>query len=337
MAHKEFIMFINVVQKAQTLFKDFETREDKRLSLANPIFSWHVKYLTYRRKKVVLFAHDASTLTIVLFDINAKNRSQIKDRFEERLVEVCRENKVPQFCIDEYLKTAGDWQVEPTLNRSKLGSLNEVSMMLEMYLDDNVIDESFLSNKLSDFLRNLGSKNYTFASDIADIMQSKNFIWHEAKKVSYKKIDTSHLQDISEELKKLAITDEDYSYTTDLSKIDRKIKRFGELNNELIDSFIENVKEDYSEKTLKSYRSTLIFYLNECLAYHFMTAFQLEAASIGDLYLHGSSMTEVKRVQRSMGKFYQFLAQAGLVDADFAKKMKQSMRSDIESIDEFWY
>jgi hypothetical protein len=33
----------------------------------------------------VIFTHDASTLTVVLFDVNAKNRSQMQARFEERL------------------------------------------------------------------------------------------------------------------------------------------------------------------------------------------------------------------------------------------------------------
>lgn len=47
-------MFINVVQKAQSLFKDYPMKEDKQTALANPVFSWHVKYLTYNRKKVVI-------------------------------------------------------------------------------------------------------------------------------------------------------------------------------------------------------------------------------------------------------------------------------------------
>lgn len=330
-------MFINVVQKAQPLFKDYQFKENKELALANPLFSWHVKYLTYRRKKVVVFIHDASSLTIVLFDVNAKNRSQMKARFEERLADVYKKKSLSQDDLNKYLDIAGDWQIGPTVNRSKVGNLNEVSMVVDRFLDDNEIDEAFLSERLSDFMRNLGSKKYTLGNDIPNIMQVQNFEWHEAKKLNSGKIDISHLQDVRTELKKLAVMDEDYSFTTDLSKIDRKIKKIGELNNELIDSFIDSVKNDYSEKTLKSYRSTLVFYLDEYLAYHFTTAFDRDAASIGELYLHGSSMTEVKRVQRSMGKFYQFLMQNGLVDVDFVKDMKRSMKLDVEAIDDYWY
>lgn len=78
-------MFLNVVQKVQSLFKDYPMKADKQNALANPIFSWHMKYLNYKRKKIVIFTHDASTLTVVLFDVNAKNRSQMQARFEERL------------------------------------------------------------------------------------------------------------------------------------------------------------------------------------------------------------------------------------------------------------
>lgn len=86
------------------------------MALSNPIFSWHVKYLTYRRKKVVFFTHDASTLTVVLFDVNAKNRSQIKERFEERLSELWKKFGLSQENLEEYLKQAGEWRVGSTLN-----------------------------------------------------------------------------------------------------------------------------------------------------------------------------------------------------------------------------
>lgn len=41
-------------------------------------------------------------------------------------------------------------------------------------------------------------------------------------------------------------------------------------------------------------------------------------------------MAEVKRIQRSMNKFYQFLSKTELIEADFASDMKQMMKDDID-------
>jgi hypothetical protein len=47
-------------------------------------------------------------------------------------------------------------------------------------------------------------------------------------------------------------------------------------------------------------------------------------------------MTETKRVQRTMNKFYQFLAQEKLIESDFVKEIKQLMKSSIESVEDVW-
>ena len=329
-------MFINVVQKAQSLFKDYPMKEDKQTALANPVFSWHVKYLTYKRKKVVIFTHDASTLTVVLFDVNAKNRSQMKARFEERLADVCQNMGISQATLNEYLKAAGDWQIGPTVSRSQIGHLNEVSMIVELYLDDHETDEALLSNDLSNSVRTLGSGNYVHYSSVPEALVANNLVWHKAE-VSSKEVDVAHLQEVCKKLKEVAVMAEDYSSTNDYAKIDRQIAKIGKWNDELIVSFSGYIKDDYSEKTVKSYQKTLTFYLNEYLAYHFNSIFDYDASTVGDLYLHGSSMTETKRVQRSMNKFYQFLAQEKLIDNDFVKEMKELMKSSIESVEDAWY
>ncbi|MFH5811555.1 DUF6933 domain-containing protein [Companilactobacillus sp. FL22-1] len=321
-------MFINVVQKAQSLFKDYPMKEDKQTALANPVFSWHVKYLTYNRKKVVIFSHDASTLTVVIFDVNAKNRSQMKARFEEQLAEVCQNMGISQATLNEYLKTAGDWQIGPTVNRSQVGHLNEVSMVVEQYLDANETDEVLLSNDLTSSVRNLDSDNFVHYSSVPEALAVKNLVWHKAK-VNSKKVDNTHLQDICKKLKEAAVTAKKYSSSDDYEKIDQQIITIGNLNDELIASFSDYLKDDYSKKTVKSHQNMLKLYLNEYLAYHLKTLFDDDASSVGDLYFHGSSMTEVKQVQRSMNKLYQFLAQQGLIDGDFVKEMKELMKSSI--------
>ncbi|WP_405083602.1 DUF6933 domain-containing protein [Limosilactobacillus reuteri] len=40
--------------------------------MANPLFSWHATYYTAKRKKNMIFLNDATTMAIVLFDVNPK-------------------------------------------------------------------------------------------------------------------------------------------------------------------------------------------------------------------------------------------------------------------------
>jgi len=330
-------MFINVVQKAQPLFKDFpevSSKEDaKQQALANPIFSWHVKYVNYKRKKVVIFTNDATTLTIVLYDINAKNRAEMEEKFKEQLAIVWQEMDMTKISFEAYCQAAGKWQVGPTISRSQIGRLTDMGLILGLYLDDGMIDQSFVSLKLSQSVRTLGKDNYTGPWDIPDIMQPDNLKWHESKTLVKETIDVSYLQQICDELKQIRDHSEEYIFTTDLDKVDKQVKKISKLNSELIDSFINDVKDDYSEKMVKSYHKALSLYLNEFLSYRFITLFDIEASSVGELYLHGSSMTEVKRVQRSMSKFYKFLADNKLIDADFTKAMKREMKNNIEAVE----
>ncbi|MQS76097.1 DUF6933 domain-containing protein [Companilactobacillus halodurans] len=326
-------MFINVVQKAQSLFKDYQFRQNsdqiKNLVLGNPIFSWHVKYLNHKRKKVVVFTNDATTLSIVLYDVNAKNRSQIQKRFQEKLNKVWQSLGLSQSNLEQYLKIAKDWEVGPTVSRSQRGRLNEVSLVVETYLEDNEIDEDFLSSKATGLIRNVMSGKTIFSENTADILRAENLKW---KKIAITEPDVnlSEINQIHDELIQIEHLAESDSFFDDLDQSDNAVEKIRRLNNQLIDSFIQSVKGDYAEKTVKSYENSLKLYLNEYLAFRFITVFNYESDNVSDLYLHGSSMQEVKRVQKSMVKFYQFLANTGVIDLKFAKTMKQGMKDNIE-------
>ena len=76
-------MFINVEKKAQKLFNTYQqatSKEHMAMVLANPLFSWHATYYTAKRKKNLIFLNDATTMAIVLFDVNAKNKQTILAR-----------------------------------------------------------------------------------------------------------------------------------------------------------------------------------------------------------------------------------------------------------------
>lgn len=331
-------MFINVVQKAKPLFRDFpevtSIDKAKQQALANPIFSWHAKYLSHKHKKIVIFTNDATCLTIVLADINVSNRSQMEEKFQKQLADTWQALGMTKNSYEEYFKTAKKWQIGPANNRSQVARLNDVGKTLGYFLDNGgMVDQAFLSERLSKVVRSLGDKKYITDAEIPEVMQSENFKWNVAKVSVKKSVDMSHLKQICDDLKQVSSQAENYTFTTDLEKVEHQVEKIQKLNSELISSFVDDVKDQYSEKMVKSYRQALLLYLNEYLSNQFITAFDREASSVGELYLHGSSMTEVKRVQRSMAKFYKFLLDNKLIDADFVKIMKREMKNDVEIVE----
>jgi len=328
-------MFINAVQKAQSLFKDYSQVESypeaKQMALANPIFSWHVKYLIHRRKKVVIFTNDASTLTVILYDINAKNRSELKEKFQQQLALVWESLGLSQDNLDEYLQVAGDWQISKTVNRSQRGRLDNVSSVVEIYLDDNFTDDLEISKKMSVYLRGTGSGDYLSKRDVAPTLKKENLKWHQTDMPETVETDTAHLKDIRDQLADIVKSVDGNDYD-DPDKLDRKVMAIGKLNDELIDAFITNVHDSYSEKTLKEYQKSLKFYLNEYLAFYFITVFNDEASGISKLYRHGVSMTETKRTKRSLSRFYKFLADEKIIDVKFSKQMKSELLSEMELV-----
>lgn len=332
-------MFINVVQKAQPLFQSYPQVESydqaKKLAKANPLFSWHAKYITRKRKKIVIFTNDASTLTVVIADVNAKKRSQLKDLFEEQLQAIWENMGLDVANLKAYLKAAGSWEISKSVNRSQIGHLTDVGVMLDYVFSQGNIDDRKMSIRMTRMVRNVSSGEVSFMDNLSDLMQPNNFKWQKVEIDESQIVDTKNLQEIRSQLEKLSASP--FELTTDLSKVDKKVQEIQKLNNELIDAFINNVKDDYSEKTLKAYQNALKLYLNEFMAFRFETVFNDEASSVGELYSHGSSLTETKRVQRSMSRFYKFLADNEVVDAKFSKKMKHDLKADIDLLEEGFY
>ena len=55
-------------------------------------------------------------MAIVLFDVNAKNKQTIKERFEKQLAIIWQELGLPTDSLADYLATGGDWQIGKTIH-----------------------------------------------------------------------------------------------------------------------------------------------------------------------------------------------------------------------------
>jgi len=327
-------MFMNVVKKAQPLFKDYpqstNVADGKRAALANPLFSWHATYLTSRRKKVVLFTNDATTLAIVLYDVPAAERAKMQDRFQQRLAELWLTIGLSPKGLMTYSKVAKPWEIGPSVNRQQLGRQTDAGMLLEALLEGGMTDEKVLSYRVSNSMRRNQAGDYVRMSETVALLATANLTWHATPKAPAQPTADvrpawDQLQAIDKKMRTTNVWDDQQAVTT-------LAKQIQTANQQLITAFMESVAEDYSAKTLKTYRGDLLFYLNEYLVGHLLTVVSEDAANVAELYEHGSSMTAVKRIRRTMSKFYKFLAANQLIDKQRLAVLQEELKDSLDLV-----
>jgi len=325
-------MFINVVQKAQVLFRDYapvgNAATAKQLALTNPLFSWHATYATVSRKKIVLFTHDASTLVVAL-DVNAKNRSRMQERFWEALNVVWQANGLSATSLAQYRRAAGEWQINRTVSRSQIARLNDITVSLPAYSEWGR-DLADLSPAFSQRMRQLpNGGEFITEKDLPKIMAPKNYQWR-AVHQAVDPVDWQKVTAVVTELKALQAQHSDFERNVTSLEIDQAVQKITELNMDLIKAFLLSVMREYSETTLKTYAKELNFYLNSYLANRLETIFGDEAGVIGALLERGISEAEGKRIRTALRRLYHFLASKDLVDADFLQETKMIMRDTFD-------
>ncbi|RRK10762.1 recombinase XerD [Lactiplantibacillus garii] len=326
-------MFINVASKAQPLFKAYPQVADsavaKQLTQANPLFSWHANYLTVNRKKTVIMTHDASTLTIVLTDVNAKNRHQLADRFWVQLQLLWQQNELPAAAFTAYRQVAGDWQINKTINRSLLGYTTEYTSDLKWWLTNGFpqFNPDAYVQQLSQIQRKDAEGQPVTARDLPTQLAVTNLKWHATAPTN-----TTALKAIWKQLATLDQQTTGLLDEGDTQKLDDHVEQIQRTNQQPINWFIKAIQTDYSAKTITNYRKALEFYLNEYLAYHLTTLRSPDATNVGELFLHGVSETELKRTRRSTARLYQFLQQNGLISAADLRTAKQDLKGSVDSV-----
>lgn len=325
-------MYINVAGKAQPLFNKFNQVDSnahaKEKALANPLFSWHVSYFVYKRQKNVVFLNDASTFAVTVYDINAKNKSELQARFEENLAVVWKNLGLSEKLLKQYLQVAGPWQVNKSINRSAVGSVallcREVGESLITHLD-----EQMMSIEMTKRMRRLGRK-YIHTNETIEVFKTAvPFKWQPVA-APEKEVDRKDLREIIRRLRKDAQTNLD-ELTPD--QFDNLIRGVQQTNDKLIATFIDAERTSHSAKTIRQYKNSLSFYLNQWLAYHFQTILDIESTAIADLLYHGSTENEVKLIRQAMKKLLKFLYDNKVVTAEWYTDRKTLLNQENLSAD----
>uniref|UniRef100_UPI00396A880E DUF6933 domain-containing protein n=1 Tax=Limosilactobacillus reuteri TaxID=1598 RepID=UPI00396A880E len=221
-------MFINVEKKAQKLFNTYQqamSEETVAGALANPLFSWHATYYTAKRKKNMIFLNDATTMAIVLFDVNAKNKQTIKERFEKQLAIIWQELGLSAESLTDYLATGGDWQINKTIHPLQVKTITDFyqNVIKPQKTSTNEID---LAKALLKKVQQKGRIYVGKGETVKVIEMAQPF------SIKHVNLEELYLKEITNKLKKLSQVDGE-KLTAD--GVDNAIQQIKDANNQLLD------------------------------------------------------------------------------------------------------
>ena len=301
-------MFINVEKKAQKLFNTYQqamSEEAVAGALANPLFSWHATYYTAKRKKNMIFLNDATTMAIVLFDVNAKNKQTIKERFEKQLAIIWQELGLSAELLADYLAIGGDWQISKTIHPLQIKTITKFYKNVIKPQAKTIVSEIDLAKAL---VKKAQQKGRIYVGEdetvkIIEMAQPFNI-----KHVNFEEL---YLKEITNKLRRLSQLDGE-DLTAD--EVDNVIQQIQDANNQLLDLFLVDAKSNYSAKTVRRYRDNLRFYLNEWAAYRLSTIFNIYVhSSVDELEFHGVDKTERTNIKASLKKLAKYLKDKNII------------------------
>lgn len=295
-------MFINVERRAQKLFNTYRqatSEENMAMVLANPLFSWHATYYTAKRKKNIIFLNDATTMAIVLFDVNAKNKQTIKERFEKQLAIIWQELGLSAESLTDYLTTGGDWQIGKTVHPLQIKTITNFYQDVIKPQAKTVVNEVNLAQSLVKKVQQKGRIYVGEGETVKIIEMAQPF------NIKHVNLEELYLKEITNKLRRLSQLDGE-KLTAD--GVDNAIQQIQDANNQLLDLFLADAKRNSSTRTIRRYRDNLQFYLNEWVAYRLSTLFNLDVrTSIDELEFHGVGKTERTNIKASLQKLAKYL------------------------------
>lgn len=267
--------------------------------LANPLFSWHATYYTAKRKKNIIFLNDATTMAIVLFDVNAKNKQTIKERFEKQLAIIWQELGLSAESLTDYLATGGDWQIGKTVHPLQIKTITNFYQDVIKPQAKTVVNEVDLAQSLVKKVQQKGRIYVGEGETVKIIEMAQPF------NIKHVNLEELYLKEITNKLRRLSQLDGE-KLTAD--GVDNAIQQIQDANNQLLDLFLADAKRNSSTRTIRRYRDNLQFYLNEWVAYRLSTLFNLDVrTSIDELEFHGVGKTERTNIKASLQKLAKYL------------------------------
>lgn len=334
-------MIINPTKKALPIFNKLVKTKDanaaKRFAIANPFFSWHANYYSLNRKKVVILVNDLTYATVILYDINAKNKSKLNQFIEEGIQEAFVMTGISHENIDAYFKIAGSIEVNAGFNRQVTGAMTNLVLMLQ-HSNTRYLNK-LIQTKLMNWLMQVPfrQKNYIFAKKaIKKAFQTNLSI---AKSTPELPKDTYEVNKTWTDYHQWDKHENDQTlFTSDGTKYEQVRAEIQENNKLLLAEFQNYLTkvQGLSKKVITKHVNNAEFFIDEFLTYYTILT-PLKASNYVMEYLSdwfprkaAYSVTELKSNATSIKKFFKFMEIAGEISQSNVEIARQGIKEGME-------
>lgn len=316
-------MYLNVTAKARPIFRHYPQVADpeaaKAAALANPLYSWHATYFSVQHHRQVAFINDAADLLIILPNVYAHDYGRLQKMFEEQLSRQLFHLGISNRQIDRYLKQAGPWEINRTINRQIVGTLTQAIQDNRPLIGGQ--GRQTLASLAQQIKRAVGIDN----SQVKKVIFADLPAWQKAQTVTDPIRPDRRLQNAANQLRYI----EQRRRKTPEKDYDKSVTRIRGLNQVLIDAFVQANPDRLSTKTIHRHQQRLEFFLNEIVAYQLGTIYGPTAMELEEPLAHGASFSEMRQVRTALKKFYQYLHDQGLLSAEELQADKAALNNQL--------
>ena len=313
-------MYINVTAKAQSVFRNYPPVKDpaaaKAAALANPLYSWHVTYFSVQHHRQVAFINDAADLLVVLPNVYAHDYPRLQELFEEQLSNQLHRLGLTNQQIRQYLRQAGPWEINRTINRGVVGNLTQAIRDNKPLVGSR--DRQTLASLAQQLKRAVTEDNSLTKTVIFTDLPA----WQESTTPAAQPAGADRrLQNATNQLRYI----EDHRSKIPETDYEKNVARIGELNQLLIDAFVTANPDGLSAKTMHRHQERLEFFLNSIVAYQLGTIYGSTATDLETPLAHGATFNEMRQVRTALKKFFQYIHDQGLLSAAELKENKEAL------------
>jgi hypothetical protein len=110
--------------------------------------NWCVNYFYLDKKKIVLFTHEKTLYSFIIFNYSTKMNNDFKKFFIENLITNLKFENFNEIQIDKIIKIDENINYSKADDRRVLGSMNDIKIQCEaIYYDNNFQNNVLLLNK----------------------------------------------------------------------------------------------------------------------------------------------------------------------------------------------
>lgn len=334
-------MIINPTKKALPIFnklvKVADKDQAKRFATANPFFSWHANYYSVNRKKIVILVNDLTYATVVLYDINAKNKTNLARFITDGIRAAFKIAGISDKDIDAYFAMAGKIELNVGFNRQVTGVIVDMIKMADAgrFIDYRELIQVDLMNllmqtpyKQKDYIVAKESVKRAFdkglsivenVTDLPEITYQVNKTWADY-----------HQWDKYEENPALL--------EGDAAGYDRVVSEVQANNKLLLEEFKNYLTnaQGLSKKVVTKHVNNAKFFVNEFMAFYTIKTPLKSADDVLEYFSDwfprkaAYSAAEIKTNAGSIKKFLTFMEVAGEISAENVKNAKEDIKDGVE-------